>query len=56
MEEIQDEKIAPLALLEILEMTEVHEVHEMTEVQDHLLDRNLLEIILNLENREMINF
>ena len=39
-------------MIDIPEMIEVHEI----EVQDHLLDQNHVEIILDLVNHEMINF
>ena len=39
-------------MIDIQEMIEVHEI----EVQDHLLDQNHVEIILDLVNHEMINF
>ena len=40
----------------ILEMIEVHVLLEMIEVHVLHLDENLVEVIVDLENPEMINF
>jgi hypothetical protein len=43
----------------IQEMTDVQEmidIQEMIEVRDHLMDENQVEVILDLEAQEMINF
>ena len=41
---------------DIPEMTEVQDIPEMTEVHDLHLDESLVEMIVDLENLEMINF
>jgi hypothetical protein len=41
---------------DILVMIEVQDIPEMIEVQDLHLDKNLVEIILDLASHEVINF
>ncbi len=43
-------------MIDIPEMIEVQDIPEMIEVYDLHLDENLVEIIIDLENPEMINF
>jgi hypothetical protein len=40
----------------IQEMIEVQDIQQMTEVQDHPKRENQVEVILDLEAQEMINF
>jgi len=41
---------------ETIDVQEMIDTLEMIEVQDHLMGENQVEIILDLENQEMINF
>jgi len=43
-------------MIDIPEMIEVQDIPEMIEVQDLHLDKNLVEIILDLASHEVINF
>ncbi len=43
-------------MIDIPEMIEVHVLQEMIEAHDPHLDENLVEMIIDLENHEMINF
>ena len=43
-------------MTDIQEMIEVQVIQEMIEIQDHLMDENQVEVILDLEAQEMINF
>jgi hypothetical protein len=43
-------------MIDIQEMIEAHVLQEMIEVHDLHLDESLVEMIIDLENLEMINF
>jgi len=43
-------------MIDIPEMTEAQDIPEMTEAQNHLMVKNLVEVILDLRNQKVINF
>ena len=43
-------------MIDTLEMIEVQDIQEMIEIQDHHMDENQVEIVLDQEIHEMINF